>query len=141
MSLSMATAFIWKEIAGKLASREKHDKNLQGSWLISKNTTRICKEAELFQKTWHELAGKLSYSKKPDTNLQGSWLISKNMARTCREAGLFQKTRQEFARKLYADGPLASRSIGEMSAVFSPWKRVDGDPIRCARAFFGRTRI
>src|SRR5712691_13303194 len=77
---------IWKEIAGKLASREKHDTNLQGSWVISKNTTRTCREAELFQKTRHELARKLSYSKKPDTNLQGSWLISKNLTRICKEA-------------------------------------------------------
>jgi hypothetical protein len=36
---------------------------LQGSWVTSKNTTRICREAGFFQKTWHEIAGKLGLQK------------------------------------------------------------------------------
>jgi hypothetical protein len=49
-----------------------YERNLQGSWLISKKLTRICKEAELLQETRYELAGKLAYFKKHGTNLQGS---------------------------------------------------------------------
>jgi hypothetical protein len=47
---------------------EKPDENLQGSWGISKELTRIGKEAELFQKSRQELAGKLSYFKKAGRN-------------------------------------------------------------------------
>jgi hypothetical protein len=49
-----------------------YERNLQGSWLISKKLTGICKEAELFQKSWQEFARKLGYFKKADRNLQGS---------------------------------------------------------------------
>ena len=37
---------------------------MQGSWVISKNLTRICREAGFFHKTWHELAGKLGSCKR-----------------------------------------------------------------------------
>jgi lipocalin len=72
---------------------------LQGSRLISKNLTRICKEAGFFSKTWHELARKPAFFKKHGMNLQGSRLISKNLTRIGKEAGLFQKTWHELARK------------------------------------------
>ena len=69
---------IWKEIAGKLASWEKPDTNLQGSWVISKNLTRTCREPSFFQKTWHELAGKLSsFKRKPGScKNQGAYKVS-----------------------------------------------------------------
>jgi len=51
-------------LAGKLAYFKKHDTNLQGSWVISKNLAGICREAGFFQKTWHELAGKLGSCKR-----------------------------------------------------------------------------
>jgi hypothetical protein len=83
---------IWKEFAGKLAYFKKADRNLQGSWVISKNPARNYKAAGLFQKSWHEIARKLSDFKKADTNLQGSWVIPKHLTRICKKAELFQKT-------------------------------------------------
>jgi hypothetical protein len=41
----------WHELARKLAYFKKPGTNLQGSWLISKDLTRIEKEAGLFQET------------------------------------------------------------------------------------------
>jgi len=101
-------------IAGKLASREKHDTNLQ--------------VAGLFQKSWHELARQLSYFKKPDTNLQeaelfqkntntnlqGSWLFPENLATNAQGSWVPAKGSQVPAK---SRGQTRSRKIGVFKRV------------------------